>query len=253
MASKFKIGQNGLLIDPSNERVVGSLDRNGNELLFPYILAQKATPIVLLSAATNISATGAITGLTALQYQPTGVVQVYCFAQAGLAAGLYYATFSSTSACQLYTDAAGTITPTGITPGAYSSGTAEVALVSVTVAGNSLGINGALQAEALVQNPNNANSKTLNAKYAGNVFGGQSFNTSVSGGFRALMRNRGAANKQVSALGSRADWTQPSSGAVLQFAADSAVDQICTITGQLANTADFIILEGYTIEVFPAA
>jgi len=43
----------------------------------PRILAQGAGPIILLSSATNISATGAITGLTALPYTPSGVVRVY--------------------------------------------------------------------------------------------------------------------------------------------------------------------------------
>lgn len=225
----------------------------GGSKRYPYILAQKATPIILLSSATNISATGAITGLTALPYQPSGVVQVYCFAQAGLAAGLYYATFSSTSACQLYTDAAGTITPTGITAGAYNGGTTEVTLMSVTVPGNSLGANGMLATEGLIQatSPTNANTKTVFTKFAASTFGGTAVTNSVSAGFRAAMRNRGS-GRQVSALSGRADWTQSSSGAATQFSVDSTVDQVCTITGQLSVASDYIILEGYTVEVLPA-
>lgn len=120
--------------------VFANYDKDGRSVSDPnfvpgkysYVFAQApAAPIILLGAATNITATGAITGLTALPYTPSGVVQVYCYAQTGLAAGLYYAIFSSTTACQLYLDAAGTITPTGITAGAFAGGTTLATLLTI--------------------------------------------------------------------------------------------------------------------------
>jgi len=221
----------------------------------PRILAQGAGPIILLSSATNISATGAITGLTALPYTPSGVVRVYVFAQAGLVAGLYYATFSSATACQLYTDAAATITPTGITAGAYTSNTTEAVLVSSTVAGGSMGANGMLRVETLQSHANSASAKNIILRLGGSLCGSYGPTATASGGLRLSVRNRGSQAAQVMAftsIGSGADWVTPRTSGVTTTAVNTALDQALTINGQLVSTADYMILEGYTIEVLSA-
>lgn len=222
----------------------------------PTILAQSAKPIFLLSSATNISATGAITGLTALPYDPTslGVVQVFMFAVTGLVAGLYYARFSSTTACQLYLDAAGTVTPNGITPGAYAGGTTEVTLSTITVPGGSMGPNGALWISALWHGPNNANTKNGRYVFAGGWNGLVAMTTAV--GLRAdgYLRNAGAQNVQIDPGNTvNASFGATGTAPVLR-AVDTSVNQNITFTGQLVNSAaDYLILAGYTIEVLPGA
>lgn len=220
----------------------------------PNILANTGVPVILLSSASAITATGAITGLTALPYTPSGVVQVYCFAQTGLTAGLYYARFSSTTACQLYVDVAGTVTPTGISAGAYAGGTTEATLVSVTVPGGAMGNNGALRYEAVSSIPNNANSKTVQAKFAGTAFA--TIAATTSAGVRLLnsIRNRGSQTVNTgTAAGLGAQGIGGLSGASQQTTIDTTTNQVFTFTATLANAADYVILDGYAVEVLPGA
>ncbi len=221
----------------------------------PRILYQMGVPAVLLSSATNITATGAITGLTALSYVPSDVVFVYCFAQAGLLEGLYYARFSSTTACQLYTDVDGTITLTGITAGAYVGGTAEVILASLTIPGGSMGANGMIRAQSSWGCSNSANTKIARTRLGGVMFGQQSQTTVASFGMMSGIKNRGNPAIQFQpaggsggpsvALGSNSS----SSTNNAQPTINTAVDTTLTFRGQLAVATDFLVLETCTIEI----
>ena len=163
-----------------------------NGRMVPYILAQSAVPTILLSSATSISATGAISGLTALPYVPAGVVKVYCFAQAGLAAGLYYARFSSTTACQIFTDAAGTVTPTGITAGAYAGGTTEVVLSALIVPGGQMGPSGSVRTSERWTHIGNTNVKTMKLFFGGVSLSSETVSTAshIGGSPQSVLSNR---------------------------------------------------------------
>ena len=221
----------------------------------PRILYQMGVPTVLLSSATNITATGAITGLTALPYVPSDVVFVYCFAQTGLLEGLYYARFSSTTACQLYTDVDGTITPTGITAGAYVGGTTEAILTLLTIPGGSMGANGMIRAQSSWGCSNSANTKTARTRLDGTLFGQQSQTTAASFSMMNGIKNRGnpaiqfqassGSGGPANALGSNSS----SSSNNAQTTIDTAVDTTLTFRGQLAVATDFMILETCTIEI----
>jgi len=221
----------------------------------PRILYQMGVPTVLLSSATNITATGAITGLTALPYVPSDVVFVYCFAQTGLLEGLYYARFSSTTACQLYTDVDGTITPNGITAGAYVGGTAEVILASLIIPGGSMGANGMIRAQSSWGCSNSANNKTARTRLDGVLFGQQSQTTVASFSMMNGIKNRGnpaiqfqassGSGGPANALGSNSS----SSSNNAQTAINTSVDTTLTVRGQLAVATDFLVLETCTIEI----
>ena len=221
----------------------------------PRILYQRGVPTVLLSSATNITATGAITGLTALPYVPSGVVFVYCFAQTGLLEGLYYARFSSTTACQLYTDVGGTITPTGITAGAYVGGTTEAILTSIIIPGGSMGANGMIRAQSSWGCSNSANNKTARTRLDGVLFGQQSQTTVASFSMMNGIKNRGnpaiqfqassGSGGPANALGSNSS----SSSNNAQTAINTSVDTTLTVRGQLAVATDFLVLETCTIEI----
>lgn len=221
----------------------------------PRILYQRGVPTVLLSSATGITPTGEITGLTALAYVPSDVVFVYCFAQTGLLEGLYYARFSSKTACQLYTDAAGTITPTGITAGAYVGGTAEVILESITIPGGSMGANGMIRAQSSWGCSSSANNKIARTRLDGTMFGQVVGTTVVSFGMMNGIKNRGNPAIQFKpasgsggpsvSLGS----SSASSSNNAQTAINTAVDTTLTFRGQLAVATDFLVLETCTIEI----
>ena len=221
----------------------------------PRILYQRGVPTVLLSSATGITATGEITGLTALAYVPSDVVFVYCFAQAGLLEGLYYARFSSTTACQLYTDAAGTITPTGITAGAYVGGTTEAILTSLTIPGGSMGANGMIRAQSSWGCSNSANTKIARTRLDGTLFGQIAVTTVTSVGMMNGIKNRGNPAIQLQpaggsggpsvALGGNAS----SSSNNNQTTINTAVDTTLTFTGKLVVATDFMILETCTVEI----
>ena len=221
----------------------------------PLILYQSGVPTVLLSSATDITATGAITGLTALPYVPSGVVFVYCFAQSGLLEGLYYARFSSTTACQLYTDAAGTITPTGITAGAYVGGTTEAILTSLTIPGGSMGANGMIRAQSSWGCSNSANNKTARTRFAGVLFASVGQTTVASFSMMNGIKNRGNPAIQFQAgSGSGSVSTTLGGGPAssnnnAQSTIDTSVDTTLTFRGQLAVATDFMVLETCTIEI----
>ena len=213
----------------------------------PYILSQTSVPVILLSSATNISATGLITGLTALPYQPAGVVQVYCFARAGLAAGLYYARFSSTTSCQLYSDAAGSIALSGITAGAYAGGTSEATLSSVSVPGGSLGPNGSFRWSGVGLWPSNANNKIMKVKFGGVTLPTVTRTTSTGDYWQFPFFNRGAQN-----LNTHPSSMMPATGVTaIPRTIDTAVSQNFEFTAQLANAADFVILDAQSLEILP--
>ena len=245
MASKFKQGQNGLLIDPSNERVVGSIDRNGNELLFPYILAQSAVPIILLPAGSWTSTTGDMTVGTPLHYQPLGVVWVYLFASGIARAGLHQATFTSVDTLQLVGKPATVVGP-------YTSATSQAALMSANVPGGSMGANGAIRASMLTTR-NAAGTSVVNVGFN---FGGtdpasygSQATTSLQGGSTKIIRNRGVENQQITTFYS-AEGTTSGTPGYARFI-DTRTDKLWQILGALITVTDYLIIEGYTIEVLP--
>lgn len=215
----------------------------------PLILGQSGVPVILPSSGTS-NASGQITLTTALPYQPSGVVGLYLPAgvvtggSQGSSAGVYLATFSSTTVCQL--------TGTGIVTAnsAYTQTTGtDVTLVSVVVPAGSMGLNGRLRVRSFWQHPNNANAKNENVKLAGQFV--QAFSNTTTNAVQALweMINKGAQNLNMR-------WNVSSDNAPFasnfaQTTFDMSQLQTMTWTAQLAVATDYVILEGYGIEVLP--
>lgn len=215
--------------------------------LKPYILAQTAVPVILPSSGSS-NATGQITLTTALPYQPSGTVQIYLpsgvvtAGSQGTGAGLYSVTFSSTTVCQI--QGTGIVTANG----AYTQDTTQQTLATVVVPGGAMGANGALRIGNLFSIPNNANNKYITNRLNGVNVISSTLTTQVLCGFEFSIRNRNAQAIQV---------TQPTLASVSSTSAatyttiDTSINQNLTFTGQLAVATDYIILEGYTIEVLP--
>ena len=211
---------------------------NGQTLKVPYILAQSNVPIILCSSG-NFNATGQLTLTTALPYTPTGTVLVYIFAGNGLTAGLYSATFSSTTVCQLVGN------PT-TTSGAYAGGTTEATLATVTILGGSLGNNGKIRDTTLIQIPNNANNKILNERLNAQELGSFTFTTSSYA--RSIMETVNQGNPAVN-LSTFFTNIGGGSANFRRLTVDTTQNQTLTLAGTLAVATDYIILESYSIEI----
>lgn len=127
------------------------------------VLAQSGMPWVTLSSG-SIAAGGAITGITALSliytkawfYLPANSVS------ASNAAGWYYATCTTTTACTAFLNQPGSTfpvpwpaSPTAVTAGQGSftgqTGNAVVNLPTITVPANAMGLNGRLEAAVVAE------------------------------------------------------------------------------------------------------
>lgn len=217
----------------------------------PIILAQSNTPVILLSSGTFADATGSMTGLATLPYVPTGVVQVFVFSGAGIpASGLYFATFSSATACQLWLDGRATIKPTGITPGAYAGGTSVAVLSTVLVPGGLLGNSGALRLSSLCSHANNVNTKTHRATLAGTNVYGNAVTATATARQSQMVRWKDTSN-MVFTSGSAALADGTTTAMVLTTPVNNLIDQSLLFTGQLAVATDFAVLEGFTVEALP--
>lgn len=247
MTSPTFIYRDGKIYDPSDKRQIGVVRPNGEETLFPYILDQAATPRILPSSGTS-NATGQITHTTALPYQPSGVVWTYLPAgvvtagSAGTGAGLYPVIYSSTTVCQI--QGTGIVTANG----AYTQTTAsDITLAAVVVPGGAMGANGSLRVAEYLAVAGTAGNKICNVVFGGSTVIGQTITTGPGATAYCATVNRGSQAINVS----RNLGTTTATGVNNRSTIDTSINQNLTFTGQLAVATDFIILEGYTVEVLP--
>jgi hypothetical protein len=230
--------------DPSSVAITGGTIVNAPVTRIQYVLAQTGVPTILPSSGSS-NATGQITLTTALPSQPAGTVQVWM--PAGVVVGdatggLYPAVFSSASVCQLVGNP---VTANA----AYTQTTSAVGLVSVSVPGGVMGANGSLRISPQWTIPNNANNKTMTAR-----FGGQSaavwLDTTVVQETRDVrIRNRGSLLAQITSsfVGYATTSTAP-----ISLTVDTSQAQAAVLQAQLAVATDYVILEAYTVEVLPS-
>lgn len=122
----------------------------------------------------------------------------------------------------------------------------ETVLASVTIPGGMIGPNGSVRVTPIFSVTNNVNNKVLQVKLGAAPIFSVTLTTNSAYQAAATARNRGSQASQVST----------NSGGygpvfVATSAVDTSVDQVLSIRGTLANVADTITLEGYTVEVLP--
>ncbi len=219
------------------------------------VAGQTAVPTILLPAGTWANISGQLTVGTALPYLPAGVVNVYLFASGITTAGLYFATFTGSAAspvCQVWTDAAATMKPVTVA-GAYTPTLGSVVgLANIIV--NNVGINGRITTEAFFAMQSSANTKRCQIIFGGTVFKNIPVTTNISLSLKSSIANRGAANSQYGF----SDGTPTDLGAgnanTVYAAVDTSTDQTLSISASInTSTAEFVILEGYRVEVLPLA
>jgi len=252
------------IFDPSGLIRVGECD-GGADTFRPVVLAQSAIPVILAPNGT-VATNGTITLGTAL---PTIYASAWVYLPAGAVvggfAGLYFATFSSTTVGVItttYNSAGGSFTPyiaTGTSAAvgsnsAYTQTTAsDITLANITVPGGLMGANGVLRTKYLSSLANNVNTKTVKSTFSGTAFSIETQTANSSGSVAYEIRNRGVATSQTAFAaglnaGSGSGFT---SGGALMTAINTAADQPLAFTGQLAVATDYIVLEGFTVEVLP--
>jgi hypothetical protein len=229
----------------------------------PYILVQSGVPVGIAPNGT-VATNGQITLGTALPRVYSGGIWVYLPAGAvsGGVAGLYWCVMSSTTVGQVYTNFADTsqkftpYIPTGTLVNAVGSNAAytqttgaAIVLVNATVAGNSLGLSGALNVVSETTNNNSAGTKVVEVRLGATVFGSSSVTTNTY--LRALYRiiNNGS---YLSQFFSKFAYTYQSQTASNQAAIDTTVDNSLAFTANISAATDYSILESVTIEVLPS-
>lgn len=133
--------------------------------------------------------------------------------------------------------------------------TTETTLATITIPGGMMGLNGSIEVDVSASFTANTNLKTLNVKLGGTQIGIFSRSGATETGARTnlVVSNRGSQSSQV--------LSQPASTSVLfgvftttypaTLSKDMSQDQALTITGTLANSADTITLERYSVKVLP--
>lgn len=134
--------------------------------------------------------------------------------------------------------------------------TVESTLASIAVPGGLLGPNGFLRLVEFWSYTNNANTKTLRARLGGQQIHGKAESTSLSVRYTSFLAARGNEAQQLAfaATGSTGPGLADNSTSTSAFSVltvNAAVDQVLTLTAQLANAGDTATLEGYILEIMP--
>lgn len=178
-------------------------------LSHPYVVAKSSIPFIWLSSG-SVAANGAISGITAL---PRAYPRAYCYFPANIlatvsAAGWYYCTFSTTTAgvafLDSYTSGIPTVpaSPAAVSDGkgAFTSVTAETA--GQTIAMPALAANDAFTIDMDIECPNNANAKTIKARYGSTDFATVTVTSTVGARSAVEIANTGNTATQLgSAMG----------------------------------------------------
>jgi len=129
---------------------------------------------------------------------------------------------------------------------AVTGTTTKTALATIAIPAGAIGPNGSVHVTMLWSMTNNANNKTFNVELDGTIFYGITFANQSSLQAISIIRNR---NSESSQVGFTNATTGLGAATLVTAAIDTSVAKNLTISGTLANSADTITLEGYTVEI----
>ena len=131
---------------------------------------------------------------------------------------------------------------------ALTGTTSETTLLTVNIPNGLIGISGKVKMYPLYSMTNNANNKSLRVKLGGSTAFSAAVSNSSQSSALVIIRNIGSESVQksstsvVSGLGNIGT-------ALTTLAIDTSVATTITVTGQLANSADTMTLEGFFMEI----
>jgi hypothetical protein len=251
--------------DVNTGDITGVLGTQSQVQYFPRTLGEAGIPVMVANTGT-IATNGTVTLGTAL---PTTYAAAFCYFPASAVSGdatggIYYVVFSSTTVGVVYAGKygvangvgavafqpvipSGTLTAVTGSNSSFTGSTTETTLINVSLPAGALGNNGQVRITSNWACNNSAGAKTgKNYLGASAVGSSSSYTTSTGGSSMNSVRNRGVLNVQTSQLIGGA-----STGASVYTTIDTSASAAISITGTVATATDYIILEGYTIEVFP--
>jgi hypothetical protein len=243
----------------------------------PYILAQWGVPVGTAPSATWNNTAGSFTLGTALnEVYSKGIwlrfagVGVNSSGGGPAGSGLYWCVMNTTTQGQAYalstinittavpiTDGTSPFTPftptddqlnglLPVTAGSHVASTAtQLTLANVTVAANTMGLNGAFRTLNNYSTNSTAGTKVARVTFGGSQIGNTlSQTTSVGGVGATFARNRGVANSQITRVAS------VNAASVPQFTTiDTTADQAVLWQVTIATATDWMILQGTTVEM----
>lgn len=133
----------------------------------------------------------------------------------------------------------------------YTGGTTETVLATVKIPGGAMGPDGILRVTTLWSFPNNANTKTLRARFGGTIVQSIAMTANVNLRDQRQIQNRGVVNSQVFANNGMTGGWAANTGGLGTATIDTSVDQDYTFAALLGVGTDTIQLESYLIELIP--
>lgn len=240
------------------------------------VIAQTAIPIIIAPTGTMAN-NGAITLGTALPvtvancwlYLPAGAIA------AGSAAGFYFTQMSSTTVGVVYNNqpVAGVVptlpldpksnpqaaavtfllTPFVTTgPGAYTGATTAINLATITLPPSIIGANGSVRIRTRWGYNNSAGAKTQTITFGGTSICSLSGTTTTDNYMEHTVSNRGIQNSQIVRLNSAASPFGTGTTAPTQATVDTSGAISIVFQATLAVATDFVMLDGFSIEVLPS-
>lgn len=222
-----------------------------------YVLLATSIPFVFVSSGT-MGNNGALSGITAVSaiYPAAYVYLEANVIAAGVAAGWYYAVFSSTTAATVYNNVytsgvpAIPASPTPFVttgPGAYTRTVTVIGGYSITLPANTLGDNGYLDVKQAYTQTNNANNKNGYVRMNGTVVLSVGLFSTASMNLTGLVANAGIKTKQyASTVCSVANYSL----ATALRSIDTTTSQTVDISFQAATATDTVVLNSTVIVVY---
>lgn len=235
-------------------------DANGN--LYTAPLAESGVPVILAPNGT-VATSGVVTFGTALPLTfPYAWVRLPAGAVVGGAAGLYYATCTSATVCQIYTNFVDPST-TAFTPSvpaspvaaigsnaAYTQTTAtQLVLLNTTIPAKAMGAYGSIRKTILAAIPTNANAKTIGMGLSGGVIVTSAQTTAT--GWRGLLQIYNAGDTSHQLTNNPASGWGGFTGTPSYSTLDTTQAQALVVTGQLAVATDYLVIVTNLDEIFP--
>ena len=243
-------------------KVVGIGDGAGGAISLSSTFSICGIPIIYAGGtAINLTAAGVLSGITALPttYGWCWIWMPAAAVQSGVN-GLYLANLTSTTGGTVYQNlyvsgdhtiptALGVLVGTDTPVAQYATGRR---MFIKQIKANSLGVNGGIRTTEKWAFGGTAGTKYLSLSFGSAYVEIQQSAATV--GNAELIRsviNRGVANKQiVTRFNSNGVSSSLAASASYYASQDTTVDFDLTFTAQIANAADFIVLEAFIIETF---
>lgn len=133
----------------------------------------------------------------------------------------------------------------------HTGGTSEVSKVKKTIPAGIMGLHGRIEWEIYYSWTDSANDKTLKVKFGGTTFFSRlTTATQTTGRVSGFIANRGSAAVQVGSHSQAGDGWGEAAAAVVTATVNTALNASFTVTCQLENSGEHIVIQAYTIKVF---